>query len=148
MWNTSWQIILGKVQNLKIWKKTYNCWGMSHQISWILGLTSIMMICSLLYPCCQASIEFISCKIKIYQLCAIPQERRELPFKMIFFFFFPMTTTVVTTKIALNWEVFQVCCCLQHPPNLKTANSPNEEEVPLTSSCFSKQESVWCLACQ
>ena len=59
-----------------------------------------------------------------------------------FFFFFPMTTTVVTTKIALNWEVFQVCCCLQHPPNLKTANSPNEEEVPLTSSCFSKQESV------
>jgi len=56
--------------------------------------------------------------------------------------FFPMTTTVVTTNIALNWEVFQICCCLQHPTNLKIANSPNEEEVPLTSSCFSKQESV------
>ena len=146
MWNTSWLIILCKVQNLKIWKKTYNCWGMSssNKLDLRLNLNNDDTL---------SPISMLPSFHRIYflqdqDLPVVCNSSREENCPSRWFLFFPMTTTVVTKKIALNWEVFQICCCLQHPTNLKIANSPNEEEVPLTSSCFSKQESVWCLACQ
>ena len=105
------------------------------QKSWILGLTLIMMISSLL------SMPVVFRKIYFLQDQGLPilcnSSRKKGTFLQDDFF--PIITTLVNPKIALNLEVCQICCYLQHPKKIYVAIPPNEVEVLQTGSCFAEQ---------